>query len=173
MPFPPEGFSLQLLGREHPRRKFLSGERQVDEWLWHKAIGAMERQTSTTKVLVDPGGAVAGCYTLANTALDVSLVPASLFWGRVPTRPPPTLTLAWLGVDRNFARQGLGSQLSFRALADGVRAYHVVRFVAVIVDALSEANGNFYQKYGFEPVPGTVAKFYLPAMTLLQVVENE
>jgi ribosomal protein S18 acetylase RimI-like enzyme len=171
MPFPPEGFSLQLLGREHPRRKFLSGERRVDEWLWHKAIGAMEKQTSTTKVLVGPSGEVAGYYTLANTALDVSLVPASLFGGRVPTRPPPTLTLAWLGVDRKFARQGLGSQLFFRALADGVRAYHVVRFVAVIVDALSEANGNFYQKYGFEPVPGAVGKFYLPATTLLQVVE--
>jgi ribosomal protein S18 acetylase RimI-like enzyme len=173
MPFPPTGFALQLLGRQHRRKKCLSGDDRVDEWLWHKAIGAMEKQTSTTRVLVGPSGEVAGYYTLANTALDVSLVPASLFGGQVPTRPPPTLTLAWLGVDRNFARQGLGSQLFFRALADGERAYHVVRFVAVIVDALHEANCNFYQKYGFEPVPGTVAKFYMPAMTLLQVVENE
>ena len=81
---------------------------------------------------------MAGYYTLANTALDVSLVPPALFGGKMPTKAPPTLTLAWLGVDRRFTGRGLGTKLFARALADGVRVYHIVRFVTVVVDAITD-----------------------------------
>jgi GNAT superfamily N-acetyltransferase len=137
--------------------------------LIHKAIGAMEKNTSTTRVLVRDDGRVAGYYTLANTALDVSLVPAALFGGHAPTKAPPTLTLASLGVDRAFTGRGLGTQLFARALSDAVQVHHIVRFVAVIVDALAPANAEFYRKHGFVPVPGTADKLYLPATTLLRV----
>ena len=170
MTFPPEGFTLDLLSRQHRRKKFSSGDPRVDDWLIHKAIGAMEKNTSTTRVLVAADGTVAGYYTLANTALDVSLVPAELFGGRVPTKAPPTLTLAWLGVDQAFAGQGLGTLLFARALADGVQIYHLVRFVAVIVDALTDANAAFYRKHGFVPIHGTTAKLSMPASILMQVV---
>ena len=170
MSFPPNGFTLELLDRKHHRKRFASGDLRVDEWLIHKAIGSMEKHTSTTRVLVAASGAVAGYYTLANTALDVSLVPPELLGGRAPTKPPPTLTLAWLGVDQGFAAHGLGTKLFARALTDGVQVFHLVRFVAVIVDALTEANAAWYGKHGFTPVPGAVGKLYLPATTLLQVV---
>jgi GNAT superfamily N-acetyltransferase len=170
VPFPPVGFTLELLQRRHRRKRFSSGDARVDEWLIHKAIGAMEKNTSTTRVLVATDGKIAGFYTLANTALDVSLVPAELFGGHLPTKAPPTLTLAWLGVDREFTGQGLGTQLFARALADGVQVHHLVRFVAVIVDALTPANADFYRKHGFAQVPGAADKLYLPATTLLQVV---
>ena len=130
----------------------------------------MEKNTSTTRVLVRSGIEIAGFYTLANTALDVSLVPAELFGGRPPSRPAPTLTLAWLGVDSRFEGQGFGTNLFARALADGVQAYALVRFVAVIVDALGDENIAFYQWHGFAIVPGTTHKLYLPATTLLRVV---
>lgn len=139
----------------------------------HKAIGAMRKNTSTTRVLVTDDGQVAGYYTLANRALDVSLVPAALFPGHPPTKAPPTLTLAWLAVDRAFTGRGFGTQLLARALSDAVRVHHLVRFVAVIVDALTPANEEFYRKHGFIPVPGTADKLYLPAVTLLQVVNSE
>jgi len=167
--FPPEGMNLLLLNRRHRRKRFESGEPCVDEWLIHKAIGAMEKNTSTTRVLVESDGTVAGYYTLANTALDVSLVLPALFGGKMPTKAPLTLTLAWLGVDRRFTGRGLGTKLFACALADGVRVYHIVRFVAVVIDAITEQSFAFYQRMGFLPVPGTVDKLYLPATTLLQV----
>lgn len=167
--FPPAGLRLELLERRHRRKRFDSGDQRVDDWLIHRAIGAMEKNTSTTRVLAQEDGTIAGYYTLANTALDVSLVPPALFGGKPPTRPPPTLTLAWLGVDRAFAGRGLGTQLFARALADGVQVYHLVRFVAVIIDALTDENLVFYQKMGFVPVPGSPSKLYMPASTLMQV----
>jgi GNAT superfamily N-acetyltransferase len=112
---------------------------------------------------------VAGYYTLAATALDVSLVPPALFGGTMPANAPPTLTLAWLGVDRRFAGPGLGTLLFARALADGVQVHHLVRFVAVVVDALTAENAAFYERMGFLPVPGTTNKLYMPAATLLLV----
>jgi GNAT superfamily N-acetyltransferase len=77
---------------------------------------------------------------------------------------------AWLGVDTRFRGQGIGTRLFARALADAVEAYHLVRFVAVIVDAISEENVEYYQRHGFTVVPGTSNKLYLPATTLMRVV---
>lgn len=168
--FPPPGLTLKLLEATHRRKQFSSGDARVDEWLRHKALPAMRKNTSTTRVLLHRDQTIAGYYTLANTALDVSLVPPDLFGGQRPTKAPPTLTLAWLGVDRQFTGQGLGTKLFARALADGVQIYELVRFVAVIVDALTDANVRFYRSQGFELVPGTTHKLYLPATTLLKVV---
>jgi ribosomal protein S18 acetylase RimI-like enzyme len=170
--FPPAGFRLELLARTHRRRKFSSGNLRVDEWLQQKALSAAEKHTSTTRVLVHGDGAIAGYYTLANTALDVSLVPPELLGGRPPSRPVPIVTLAWLGVDRAFANRGLGTQLFARALADCVQAHGLVRFVAVIVDALGDRNAAFYRSHGFLPVPGAPYKLYLPAATLLAVTSS-
>ncbi len=170
--FPPPGYSLELLNRTHRRKQFSSGDARVDQWLIHKALPAMAKNTSTTRVLVKAGGVIAGYYTLANTALDVSLVPAALFEGGPPSKAPPTLTLAWLGVDARFAGQGFGTNLFARALADGAQVYHLVRFMAVIVDALTDGNLKFYQDRGFVLVPGTTNKLYMPAKTLMQVVRT-
>lgn len=168
--FPPTGFTLELLDRGHRRKRFSSGDERVDRWLVHKALGAMEKNTSITRVLIATDQSVAGYYTLASTALDVSLVPPALL-GDVPANKPlPTLTLAWLGVDARYAGRGLGTKLFVRALADAVQVYGLVRFVAVIVDALTEENAAFYQRHGFLPVPGTTNKLHLPASTLLRVV---
>lgn len=168
----PEGFQLQLLSRSHRRKHFASGDSRVDGWLRQRALAAAGKHTSTTRVVADNDGVIAGFYTLANTALDVSLVPPELFGGQPPSRPPPTLTLAWLGVDRAFSGRGLGTWLFARALADGVQVHGLVRFVAVIADALSDANFEFYRAKGFAPVPGTTHKLYLPATTQLEVVRS-
>lgn len=161
---------LELLNRQHRRKAFSSGDSRVDDWLIHRALGAMEKHTSTTRVLSGPGGVVAGYYTVASSALDVSLVPEELFGGRPPRHAPPTLTLAWLGVDTRFQGRGLGTHLFARALADAVEAYSLVRFVAVVVDAISAENIAYYRGHGFALVPGTSNKLYLPATTLMRVV---
>ena len=44
--------------------------------------------------------------------------------------------------------------------------------MAVIIDALTDENIEFYRAKGFLPVPGTTNKLYLPATTLLQVVQG-
>jgi len=162
--------SKKPLERRHRRKGFASGEERVDDWLIHKAIAAMEKNTSTTRALVHDDGAIVGYYTLATTALDVSLVPLALLGGKRPTRAPPTLTLAWLGVDTRYRGQGFGTRLFVRALADSVQVHRLVRFVAVIIDALTDDNLLFYEQRGFLRVPGTTNKLYLPAATLLEVV---
>jgi GNAT superfamily N-acetyltransferase len=170
--FPPPGLALELLDRRHRRKSFASGDGRVDDWLARRALPAMRKNTSTTRVLARADGTIAGYYTLANTALDVSLVPADLFDGDPPRHSPPTLTLAWLGVDRRFNGRGLGTRLLARALADAVQAFETVRFVGVIVDALTDANAEFYEGRGFSRVPGTTNKLFLAASTLIAIVDR-
>ena len=58
------------------------------------------------------------------------------------------------------------------ALADALFAFETVRFVAVIVDALTEMNVAFYQSRGFRRVPGTINTSFLPAAVLVEVVDG-
>jgi hypothetical protein len=46
-----------------------------------------------------------------------------------------------------------------------------VRFVAVMIDALSVENVAYDERWGFLAVPGTTNKLYMPATTLLEVVD--
>jgi GNAT superfamily N-acetyltransferase len=81
-------------------------------------------------------------------------------------------TLALLGVDERCRGRGLGTKLFARALADALRAFETVRFVAVIVDPLTDANAAFYASHGFSPIPGTPNRLFLPATTFVEIVER-
>ena len=91
----PEGFRLERLRREHPRRQFQSGDHDVDDWLATKALQNQEKRLSVTKVLLDETGAIAGYYTLATGQVDFAELPAEAT-KRLPRRLLPVAVLAWL-----------------------------------------------------------------------------
>ena len=74
----PEGWSIEALVRSHPRRKFESGNDDVDEWLKKSAFQSQKKHLTTTKVLLDEGREIAGYYTLAFSQVDFSDLPADL-----------------------------------------------------------------------------------------------
>ena len=84
VPFP-DGFRLERLRREHPRRGFRCGEEKVDDWLATKALQNQEKHLSVTKVLFDQAGTIAGYYTLATGQVDFGELPAEVT-KRLPRR---------------------------------------------------------------------------------------
>ncbi len=94
----PPGMRVEPLRREHPRRKFRSGETRVDQWFACKARQHQEKHLSVTKVLLDDAGTIAGYYTLATGQIDFGDLPIE-FVKRLPRRVLPVAVLAWLGVD--------------------------------------------------------------------------
>lgn len=72
--FPP-GFRLERLARAHRRSPFESGEPAVDAWLRTKALQNQEKHLSTTRVLFDDAGEIAGYYTLATGQVDFGDLP--------------------------------------------------------------------------------------------------
>lgn len=161
----PEGFRLERLVRVHPRRQFQCGEAAVDDWLAAHALQHQEKHLSTTKVLLDDAGAIAGYYTLATAQVDFSDLPPQVT-KRLPRRVLPVAVLAWLGVRTERQGQKLGGRLLAQALRDCHEAGRTFAFVAVILDCLNDAAKAFYRRWDFEEVPGRPYRLFLSAKRL-------
>lgn len=74
----PQGFRLEPLQKNHPRRQFDCGQEAVTEWLRTKALQHQEKRLSATKVLLDGRGARAGFYTLATGLVDFADMPSDV-----------------------------------------------------------------------------------------------
>jgi GNAT superfamily N-acetyltransferase len=161
----PEGFQLELLCRDHPRRNFRSGQGQVDDWLATKALQHQDKHLSVTKVLLDEARVIAGYYTLATGQVDFSDLPPEVV-RRLPRRQLPVAILAWLGIRSESQGQGLGRLLLAQALRDCFDAGQTFAFVAVILDCIDDAAKAFYQHYDFQELPGHPYRLFLTTKQL-------
>ncbi len=167
----PDGFRIETLRRDHPRRKFRSGQAEVDDWLATKALQHQEKHLSATRVLLDEQAKLAGYYTLATGQGDFSDLPAEIV-RRLPRRQLPVAVLARLGVDQAFQGQGLGRRLLAQALRDCFDAGQTFTFIAVILDCIDDAAKAFYQRFDFQEVPGHAKRMFLAARQLEAMMEG-
>lgn len=167
----PEGYRLESLQRSHPRRGFRCGEASVEEWLKTKALQHQKKHLSSTKVLLDAAGAIAGYYTLATGQVDFGDLPPEVT-GKLPRRALPVAVLAWLGVSETQQGQGLGTSLLAQALRDCYEAGQTFAFVAVILDCVSDAAKAFYERWDFEQLPGHPYRLFLSTQRLAAMVER-
>jgi GNAT superfamily N-acetyltransferase len=161
----PEGWRVERLRRNHPRRAFQCGEPAVDDWLATKALQSQDKHLSTTSVLSDVAGTLAGYYTLATGQVDFADLPAEIAKG-LPRRTLPVAMLAWLGVSTTHQGQGLGRLLQALALRDCAEAGRTFAFVAVILDCVSDAAKAFYQQWDFVELPGHPRRLFITAKQL-------
>jgi GNAT superfamily N-acetyltransferase len=167
----PAGFRLERLRREHPRKKFASGQEQVDDWLATKALQNQDKHLSVTKVLLDEAGSIAGYYTLATTQIDFGDLPPDLA-RRLPKRLLPAAVLAWLGVGAERHGRGLGRMLLAQALRDCYDAGQTFAFVAVILDCIDDAAKAFYLHFDFAELIGHPYRLFLSADKLAAMMEG-
>ena len=158
--------------RSHPRKKFLSGQALVDDWLATKALQNHEKRLSTTIVLVDDRDAIAGFYTLATGQVDFNELPNETA-KKLPKRMLPAAVLAWLGISIDHQGQGLGQRLLARALLDCYEASQIFAFIAVILDCVDDAAKSFYLHHRFEELSGQPYKLFLPIAKLDAMFERK
>ena len=161
----PQGFCIETLRREHPRRAFRSGQEQVDDWLASKAYQHQEKHLSVTRVLIGGDGVVVGYYTLATGQVDFGDLPADVV-RRLPRRRLPVAVLAWLGIQEEFQGQGLGRLLLAHALRECYEAGQTFAFIAVVLDCIDDAAKAFYARFDFREVPGRPYRLFLSAVQL-------
>lgn len=130
----------------------------LDRYLRAQASQDMRRRANGVFVLVEPErpGVVLGYYTLCATALPQGDVPAAAR-KHVPRYPLVSATLIGrLAVAEAQQGQGLGAIL----LADAVRrAYASASTIGssmLVVDALDERAGAFYEGHGFVRLPDSM-----------------
>ncbi len=166
----PDGYCLESLRRDRPRKSFRSGQKQVDDWLASQALQQQSKHLSATKVLLDAGGAIAGYYTLAPSQIDFGDLPPELS-RHLLQRLLPVAVLAWLGIDTAHQRRGLGTLLLGRALRDCWEGGRIFPFIAVLLDSIDEQAKQFYTQFGFHPFPGQPYRLFLSAKQLDALVQ--
>jgi GNAT superfamily N-acetyltransferase len=170
VPFP-VGFRLERLQRDHPRKDFHCGEKEVDDWLASKALQHQDKHLSVTRVLLDEAGAIAGYSTLATGQVDFGDLPAEVT-KRLPRRTLPVAVLAWLGVSVPRHGQGLGRLLLAQALRDCYEAGKTFAFLAVVLDCLNDSARAFYRRHDFAPLPGHPYRLFLSTKRLEAMMEE-
>ncbi len=166
-----EQFVIEPLSARHERAAFSCGIEPLDRYLRTQANQDIRRHIANCFVAVpERGKSVAGYYTLAASSILIGEVPPEMA-RRLPRYPLiPTVLIGRLAVDRQFARQSLGSALLYDAVARTMRADPAV--FAVVVDAKDEIAGNFYTRFGFRPLASRPLSFFLPVATAAKLIEK-
>jgi ribosomal protein S18 acetylase RimI-like enzyme len=137
------------LNKDHQRADFACGKAPLDSFLRSLVTQYEKRGLGRTYVVTEPESMfVAGYYTLAAGALDVSVLPAALR-KKLPKHPIPTVHLARLAVDLNFRGRRLGEFLLFNALETALASARMLGIFGIDVWAIDDDACAFYKKYGF------------------------
>ncbi|TVP60671.1 MAG: acetyltransferase [Halomonadaceae bacterium] len=151
---------IELLNKSrHNRKTFDCGQPEVSSFLQTQARPQMEKKINRTWVVVDcetqqsEPFPIAGYFTLTQGSVVRQELPASYSQSGFPRYPVPVIKLAWLGVAQEYQRSTyrMGETLLLEALDQAQRIIeHSGLGVAIVVDPLTEASSNFFQKYGFQ-----------------------
>lgn len=141
---------LALLDSSHDLDSFQCAKPEVDRWLQTIARHAAAVGSATTYVVCDPpsGHTVIGFYALAISALAPGAGPGRLSAG-LGQLAIPVVRLVWLGVDKDFAGQGLGAALLVDACRRSMRIGREIAFRGIVIDAVDDEVAVWYERYGF------------------------
>lgn len=163
---------ISSLGKSHDRKSFDCGERSLNEYLHQYASQDIKRRINKVFVASPPEARqqVIGYYGLSAGSLDANDLPEGLR-RRLPRYPVPVVLLGRLAVSRSHQGQGLGSILLADALQRIVQASQVMAVYAVVVDALADRAAEFYQQFGFIPLPSQSLKLFLPMDSITALLD--
>ncbi len=140
--------------------RFNCGVDALNEWLVRFALSDQRAGASVTYVLAR-GSHIVGFYTLAPHVIEPDEAAQRLKAGLPRHRPIPVFLLARLGLDHTEHGTGLGAALLRDALGRCAAAADEIGGRAVIVHAKDDTAANFYQRFGFTPLPGNPHHLYL------------
>ncbi len=138
------------INETHDVLSFHSGEASLDDWLRKRALANQEQGASRTYVIAE-GSRVIGYYALAAGAI-ISSETAGRVRRNMPD-PIPVMVLGRLAIDKNWQGKGIGSDLLRDAVVRTLQAAEIVGIRALLVHALHQKAGQFYEKAGFSCSP--------------------
>jgi len=159
-----------LQSKRHERLGFACGQESLDRYLRERASQDQKRNVASAFVLVDPPSPqVVAYYTLSAYVVELGELDAKTA-KRLPRYPHlPATLLGRLAVSRDRQGEGLGELVLMDALHRALLATAQVASMAVVAEALDEAAGAFYRRYGFQQFQGHPLKLYLPMQTIRQL----
>lgn len=159
---------IEPFGRSrHDRTAFQSGEPSLDRFLRELVTQYEQKRIGRSYVLVRKGEApVLGYYTIAASSIMFDKLPKALT-KKLRRYPVPSLLIARLAVDQTHKGQGLGKELLFDALHRAASLSNSMGLHFVEVHALHEQAAQFYEHFGFIPLPDDPLHLVMSIQTIL------
>ncbi len=151
------------LRAHHDVSGFDSGVESLDAWLKSKSRLNEAKGGARTYVVCE-GERVIAFYSLAAGSVERRRVSSRV--GRSMPEPIPVILLGQLAVDLDYQGRGLGGDLIVDAGRRALAAADLIGARAIIVQALDEEAGNFYERFGFQRFSDQE-----PLMLLLRISE--
>jgi len=140
-----------LLTKEHDRKSFDCGVKELNEYLQKYALQNQNKNVSRTYVaIVD--GKIIGYYSLAYTNVMPSETPLNVSKG-IGRYSIPVLLLARLATDKTYHGKGIGKALLRDALLKAPKAADIAGIRAMLVHAKDDNAKQFYERFGFSSSP--------------------
>lgn len=166
-------WEITRLRASHERADFFSGHAALDNFIQKLAGQYEKRRLGRTFVATAPSDErVAGYYTIAAGALDLSALPEAER-KKLPKHPIPTIHLGRLAVDQSQRGKGLGEILLMHALKSAVELSESLGAYAVDVKAIEGSARGFFEKYGFIGLADSTRHLFLPMKTIAVLFGKE
>lgn len=152
---------------KHHREDFHCESAELTAFLRQRARKELDARASACFVLVpesDPGR-IAGYYTLSQTSVTVTKLPAEML-KRLPRYPDMGATLIGrLARDLAWKGQEVGQLLLLDALRRSVRQSEEVGAVVVVTDPKDSKARAFYERFGFQALDES--RLFIPMRELV------
>ena len=142
---------IEKLAEEHDVAQFDCGKPSLNDWLKRFAL-TNQRNDSAQTYVVHRSSVVVGFYSLAAGSIRKEESPARIVKG-LARHPVPIILLARLAIDQSVRGIALGKALLKDALVRAENASGIIGARAILVHALDDAAGSFYERFGFEKCP--------------------
>jgi len=135
------------------RETFDCGRESLNQWFRRHAWRNQQSGASRTSVVCDATtGAVIGYVSLSAAQIERAYLPKAA--QRNQPDPLPAILLGQLAVDERYHRRGYARSLMWFALTTAVRFSKDIGCFGVLTHPLDDGLRAFYQRFGFEELPG-------------------
>lgn len=156
-------YSIRSLDKLVDTISFQAGQPLLDQYIQRYASQDVKRQVAKVFIATptDKTTQLVGFFTLSAGSISCSDLPDS--WAKkLPRYPMPVALIGRLAVNYRFQGKGLGSILLADACRKVINASATLAVVGIVVEAKDVATSNFYQHFGFTPLPGISSRLILP-----------
>lgn len=152
-------FDSEQLDSSHVTDVFDTGTPSLDSWLQQSALLSDSKRQSRTYVWCEDSKTVAGYFSLAPHVIERAELSPKFARGNL--NEIPSILLARLALDHRYQGRGLGAELLTDALSRAVTASNIVGGRYVVVDAIDDRAGRFYEHFGFALLDEGTLRRYL------------
>lgn len=165
---------IDLLTRDHDRSSFHCGEPTLDDYLHRFANQQQKNRHAAVYVATDRRSPekIIGYYTLSANAVQTERLRGVIGSNLPAYELTPTTLLGRLAVDQSAQGRGLGSYLLADALVRALVQSSIIGSHAIVVDALNDDVGSWYESHGFKRFADHQLQLVMPMKVVKQLFQS-